>query len=167
MALPNQAAIQQFFKVFGKMINLSLVGTSDVTTYKAAIMASVRQEAIGDGTEYDAFTLAMLPLHTSVNTLVRSVATLPGSVQAAAELYLKNVVAPTLGLAITSTPAVIGAALATQMNATSTTVAPSGSGGSNANGFAMYFYNTWNVTLNQAPSGTGNCLDAWITGTVV
>ncbi len=167
MSLPNLATVQQYFKVLGKMINLSQVAVSDAATYKTAMMTSVQQQDTGSASDYDGFTLAVLPLHTSVNTLVRSVASLPASVVTAAELYLKNVVAPSLNLATTATPAVIGAALASRMTTVSATVAPSGSGGSNANGFAMFFYNTWNVTLTQAPSGTGNCLDAWITGTLI
>ena len=164
--------IQNYFKVLGKMVNLAYTAQADATSYQQAIMTAVRQAVSGQSSEYNAFSLAVLPLHTNVKALITTVSSLPASAQTSAELFLKNIVAPALDtpLAVTATIPQIVAGLATTMTRLSATLVPSGTANANSpSGFAVYFKNTWNVTgLPQAANtGAANVPDTYITTAVV
>jgi len=179
--------IQTIFKNFGKLLYIKrLAGgytnpsdqteaqVGDAATYQQVAMAAVDQAVSGLAADYSIFTNVLTPFVASIGGLVNNLAQIPTLVQTTADTYLKKVVAVQLGLANTATNAAIGSALTSAMNNCKTTtngsvtpalIAQSGSNGSNADGFAMYFYNIWGIVLPQDPSP--NIPDGWICSAVV
>ena len=156
---------QSRFKNIGKLIFISQLPAAQITALQKAHMALVDQASSGEATDFDTNDLVVSPFGGSMKSVVTAVKGLPAKCKSAIDTYLKKVIAVDLGLPTTSTLAQIGTALDTQMTAVGAHVTPSGNGGSNSTGIAMYFADNFDIELNQDPSPS--IPDAYITDTVL
>lgn len=158
--------IRYIFKVFGKAIKLGLMGAATSLDYQA--MSSVTNRQIspsGISSEFDEIKYIGVPLEQNVEGLANVADSLGATMKTVVASYLSNSLAAQLSLTTGSNPNTVAAALATQMTAVGDSVAPSGSQGANANGYAMYFYNNFGVSLPQNASPT--IPDVWINNVLI
>ena len=159
MSIPTE--IQGRFKKFGKIIYMSTLIAPLALGAQRAFIAMIDQPASADpATDYTVFSVVMGPFVPYVKQLIDSSATMPAKAKQVCDTFLRNTIATDFGLQVGSSFNQVGAALITAMNATGQTVAPSGTGGSNATGFAMYFATNYGLELPQ--NASPSIPDQWI-----
>lgn len=162
MAL-SSAQHENHFKVIGKLIYLSQQSTPDSDNYKTVnnnVYDQVTTVAETPELGHAVINDVLVALNSSVNSVVNSVNTVPAAAKAAVDRYLQQRYGVDLGLAAGQPVGTVIDALITDMNVNDVDVAPSGTGGSNSTGYAMYFANNYSKVLPQDASP--EILDAWI-----
>ena len=154
MAL-NLSQIQQHFLVIGKAIYISQLSPTDIGDYQKAAMGTIRQTVLnGNASEYAVAQEVLVPLLANVKSTITALNQVPTNVKTVIDSYLKRVVGPAMGMASTATALAVINELIDQMGDADANVEPSGDGGSNDDGFAMYFYNNYAVELPQEDEGS-------------
>ena len=165
--------LQNVFKTLGKMIFLSQLakGKTGVPghgdAYRKVLMGTVDQAISGVASEYNLYDAVLVPYAGSLKATISALDLVPTAVATGVTNYLQKTVAPALGLSGKPTLSAIGDALRSAMQAATpaVVVTPSGTGGSNVDGIAMYLANM-GIIVNQ--TGTVNVADStYITDAVI
>ncbi len=161
MAL-NTAAVQEHFKIFGKLIFIHNLVTTHQAAWEKAVAGLYDQGMDAVAADYDLARLVFNPFASQVHSVINGISNAPNTVKNAVTLYLKNEVAEGVDLTSSATPADIIDGLIDEMNTNGDTV---GASGTYSDGFAAYFNAQYSKTLPQ--SGSPNVPNSYIDDDVV
>lgn len=159
------ADTQAHFRRIGKMIYISQQAPTFSATIKKTVTGLVAQDAEANADQYDQLNKVYVVFNSNMKNKLSGIDGMARDCSDAVKLQLQQVVAVDLGLAAGASIAAVGTALAARMNSVSATVDPSGAGGSNSDGIAMYFADNFGIELPQ--DGSANIPDTYIDDDIV